>query len=189
MSDAWFDQAVMKDRLVAFFEGEKPKVTTFGNTVNQTFEAFVFAALVARYRKDGWAVKFVHPPGEARRGSKHLALKFSTNGRPGKYSNAVCTKGEETVQIHHQLRVATRHHRDSAVTQAALCLDVAVIKKTELAGYSTRHAVPNDRLITFGEAKHMAAFAELIAGFIGMVHEMTPQHVKARRAASAASFA
>ena len=48
-------------------------------------------------------------------------------------------------------------------------LDVAVIRDMDLEGFSTFDHVPNDQLLTFGEAKHMSAFAELVASFIGVV--------------------
>lgn len=182
MSNAWFDQNEMKTRLVGLFKDEKPNITSFGNTVNQTFEAFVFAALTSWYKQHGWKVSFVHPS-RVEKGLKgmkqQLFLKFSTRGRPGNYTYAVCEKGNFTVQIHHQLRVATRHHRTSNTTPANICLDVAVIEELDVADMSTNDAIANRQLVTFGEAKHMSAFAELVAGFIGMVHEMQPQRLRA----------
>ena len=43
-------------------------------------------------------------------------------------------------------------------------------------------------LITFAEAKHMDAFAELIAGFIGLVHELQPKRLSAKRASKATEY-
>jgi hypothetical protein len=37
--------------------------------------------------------------------------------------------------------------------------------------------------VSFGEAKHMSAFAELIAGFVGVVHELQPERLKRVRVA------
>jgi len=181
MPDAWFDQAQMKKRLVGFFDKERAKTTTFGNTVNQTFEAFVFAALVAWYRKQGWFVKFKHPnKKQSTESPNRLFLKFSTRGRPDNYSYAIGKKGKETIQIHHQLRVATRHHREPYTDHANVCLDVAVIRESDVTGFGTDDSFDNGHVLTFGEAKHMSAFAELVAGFIGLVHEMMPEHVKER---------
>ncbi|WP_020471433.1 hypothetical protein [Zavarzinella formosa] len=179
MPEAWFDQSEMKKRLIAFFEKEKPTATKFGNTVNQTFEAFVFAALVAWYRKKKWEVTFRHPK-TATGQSNQLQLKYSTRGRPENYSYAVCKKGGQTIQIHHQLRVATFHHSATCKDHANVCLDVAVVRETDMKGYHTDEALVHGELVTFGEAKHMSAFAELVAGFIGLVHEMMPDHVKTR---------
>lgn len=55
-----------------------------------------------------------------------------------------------------------------------MVLDVAVIADQDLSKLESDDFVDNSSLITFGEAKHMSAFAELIANFIGMVHEMMP---------------
>ncbi|MDR0473745.1 MAG: hypothetical protein LBH43_08780 [Treponema sp.] len=57
---------------------------------------------------------------------------------------------------------------------ANICLDVAIIKETYIDELKTDRAVLNENLICFGEAKHMSAFAESIASFIGMVHELLP---------------
>ena len=47
--------------------------------------------------------------------------------------------------------------------------------------FTTDSALPNNELISFGEVKHMSAFAELIANFIGMVHELEPSKLKSIR--------
>jgi hypothetical protein len=57
-------------------------------------------------------------------------------------------------------------------------LDVAVIRDLSLEQYDTDDHVLNDQLVSFGEAKHMSAFAELIAGFVGLVHELQPERLK-----------
>jgi len=43
--------------------------------------------------------------------------------------------------------------------------------------YKTDIAIPNEQLLSFGEAKHMSAYTELIASFIGMVHELIPEEL------------
>jgi hypothetical protein len=176
VSGAWVDQEALKSRLNEFFAQNRDSLSAFGSTVNQTFEAFVFAAVVAWYRQHGWKVVFVHPKGEEEQGA--LRLKFSTRGRPSGYTYVLCRKGRQKVQVRHQLRVATRAYMESQQALANICLDVAVIRAVNLSGYSTNHAVPVKHLVTFGEAKHMSAFAELLAGFIGVVHEMQPTRLR-----------
>ncbi|MBZ5618485.1 MAG: hypothetical protein LAQ69_07145 [Acidobacteriia bacterium] len=80
-------------------------------------------------------------------------------------------------QIRHQLRVATRHHEHGSIPPSNICLDVAVIVDSDLDQFSTNDFVPNGSLVTFGEAKHMSAFAELVAAFVGLVHEMQPERL------------
>ena len=42
----------------------------------------------------------------------------------------------------------------------------------------TDTAVESEELISFAEAKHMSGFAELLASFIGVVHELKPDRLR-----------
>jgi len=180
MAEAWIDVAATKRRLATFFRLSREDFSRFGSTVNQVFEAFVFAQVVLWYKqKAGWAVEIINPKPDGTATAATVRLKFSTRGRPANYSYAKCTSPQgEVFQVRHQLRVATRHHKKRSFPPANICLDVAVIADAALDGYSTNDHVPNPSLVTFGEAKHMSAFAELVAGFIGLVHEMQPRRLK-----------
>lgn len=182
MSDAWVEVDRLKARLGEFFEQRRAEFSTFGNTVNQTFEAFVFAQVLGWYKSKNWHVEIVNPydPKTKRRDFK---LKFNTRGHPGGYSYAICSSpdGADIVQVRHQLRVATRHYRHGTYPRANICLDVAVIRDVSVDGLDTDDHIANAQLVTFGEAKHMSAFAELVASFIGMVHELQPERLKRRR--------
>ena len=186
MSDAWIEVDKLKTRLGEFFEQRRVELGTFGNTVNQTFEAFVFAQVLAWYRSKGWSVEIVNPY-DSKLKRRDFKLKFNTRGHPGGYSYAVCASpdGSDVVQVRHQLRVATRYYRDGSYPRANVCLDVAVIRDMLVDGMDTDDHVTNAQLVTFGEAKHMSAFAELVASFIGMVHELQPERLKPRRRAVA----
>lgn len=167
----WVDVDAVKKQLATFFSNNKQDLSLFGNTVNQTFEAFVFAALVNWYSDNGWSVNFHHPQ---KQNQKIVKLKFSTRGRPDNYTYAICEKKDTRIQIRHQIRVATKHHRVYQSPPANVVLDVAVVADQNLSRYKSEDYVDNSALFTFGEAKHMSAFAELIAGFIGLVHELKP---------------
>jgi len=182
----WIDIGTLKDDLGDFFEDRRKDLNLFGSTVNQTFEAFVFASVASWYRGHDWDVSFVHPPRptnqeKAKDVKQYLRLKFSTRGRPNRYTYVKCEKDGETVQVRHQLRVATKSHSIKNKFRANMVLDVAVIKDDDLSWMSTDHYIENNHLISFGEAKHMSAFAELVASFIGIVYEMQPDRLKRRR--------
>ena len=179
-----FDQAATKADLVSFFDNQRTNLRSFGSTVNQTFEAFVFASVVQWYRDFGWSVTMVNPRNRQTK-RVEFRLKFSTRGEPKNFSHAIAIKDGTAIQIRHQLRVATAAHEEGSGSYANICLDVAVIEDTNLSRYKTFSAVPNKALITFGEAKHMSAFAELLAGFIGMVYELQPRRLKRIRKARA----
>lgn len=175
----WIDQQGIKDALSRFFVANDSDMNTFGSTVNQTFEAFVFSATIAWFRQTGWTAEFRHPGRtDTVKQNKELRLKFSTRGRPDQYSYAICRRGDSEVHIRHQLRVATNFHDEELKMPANVCLDVAVIKATDLKDFHSDDYVANERLITFGEAKHMTAFAELVANFVGLVHEMQPHRLE-----------
>jgi hypothetical protein len=150
--------------------------------MNQVFEAHVYASVAANYGASGWALTFIHPPNSGNQSGSPLRLKFSTRGRPGNYSFVQCCRATEVVEVRHQLRVATWYHKPGQDPGANVVLDVAVIRPVDLRPFGTNDAVPNAFLVTFGEAKHMSAFAELIASFLGLVHEMQPHRLGRRRA-------
>lgn len=163
-----------------FFKKEKSTIYSFGSTVNQTFEAYILASVIDWYQKKGWKISYHHPLNLDRK--RHFRLKFSTRGAPGNYSYVIAEKDGQVIQIHHQLRIETKSHKRNQKYRANICCDVVVINETnEVDSYRTDDAVENSRLFSFGEAKHMSAFAELIAGFIGMVHELQPDRLKRLR--------
>jgi hypothetical protein len=174
-----FDQAKVKNNLETFFKKEEANIYNFGRMVNQTFEAYVFAGVVKWYKKNGWTIHFKNP--EDKYGKNYFRLKYSTRGAPSNYTYVVCEKNNQRIQIHHQLRIATKSYRKNSRHYANICCDVAIIKETDISFYKTYFAIPNENLISFAEAKHMSAFAELVANFIGMVHELKPDKLKRLR--------
>ncbi len=175
MKKPWVEREALEEVLSEFVKSEKADIRNFGSTVNQAFEAFVFVSTVAWYRERGWDVEFVNPSGEV---SGFIKLKYSTRGRPANYSYAVCRKEEREVHIRHQMRVATRAHRPTQRRPANICLDVAVLEPVDVSLFKTSDFIETSRLVTFAEAKHMSAFAELVAGFVGLVHELQPARLK-----------
>jgi hypothetical protein len=169
-----FDQKSAQIELNNFFSINGSSVKSFGSTVNQTFEAFVFASCIKWYKNEGWDVKIINP--KKGRYKNKFQLKFNTRGAPVHYSYARCVKNNVIKQIHHGLRVNTKHSSYEIDNfKANICLDIAIIKETDITDFETDIAISNSQLLSFGEAKHMSAFAELIASFIGMVHELLPK--------------
>lgn len=177
MPEPWIDIEQLGQSLKDFFEDNRNSVSGYGSTVNQVFEAFVFASVVQWYKNNNWNVSLCHPKPSLPTSQACVRLKFSTRGRPEKYTFAECRKGHQKLQVRHQLRVATSWHSDTDHPPANICLDIAVIKPTDMQQVHTNDAIPSQNLITFGEAKHMSAFAELIASFEGLVHEMQPSRL------------
>ncbi|MFA6256807.1 MAG: hypothetical protein WCT29_00675 [Candidatus Paceibacterota bacterium] len=173
-----FDKKEAEVKLKRFFANEKPRLRTFGNVVNQVFEAYTFASTIKWYQSNEWLVHIINPKVKSK---GIFRLKFSTMGAPNKYSYAICEKGEKKCQIRHQLRVTTESYRDKNNYRANICCDISVINNLDLNLYSTAMAIPNKELISFGEVKHMSAFAELLANFVGLVHELQPRRLRTIR--------
>ena len=169
-----FDQELTIKELNKFFVKNGASLRSFGSTVNQTFEAYVFASCIKWYKKNGWKVDIIHP--KYGKNKNNFQLKYNTRGKPANYSYARCLKNNEVKQIHHGLRVNTKYSSYEVDRfNANICLDIAIIKETDISMYKTDIAIPNEQLLSFGEAKHMSAYAELVASFIGMVHELIPE--------------
>ena len=178
---SWIDTGKLKTSLQTFFKEKRPEFNAFGSTVNQVFEAFVFASVATWYRSRGWTIDFVHPK---RHSGEHLRLKYSTRGRPENYTYIRCVKGKEEVHLRHSLRVATKHFKPGQRFRANIVLDVAVLSPVDTSEMSSDSHIENRNLISFGEAKHMSAFAELVANFVGLVHELQPKRLKRIRGES-----
>lgn len=175
MSDYLFNQKNTIEDLERFFKKEKANLNSFGNKVNQTFEAYTFAETIKWYKNEGWSIRLKNP---LIKKTETFRLKFSTRGTPDNFSYAVCTKGEKICQIRHQLRVSTKSHLRKNKYPANICCDIAIIHDSDLQYHGTDDGVSNEKLISFAEVKHMSAFAELVAGFVGMVHELQPRRLK-----------
>lgn len=175
MGKIFFDQEKCKRNLKGFFSSNRTKLNSFGSRVNQTFEANTFASTIKWYQRAGWTTTIVNP---FINGKQQFRLKFSTRGRPGKYTYVVCEKNGAKCQIRHQLRVNTKSCGSGNVRPANICCDVVIANNVLIDHFSTNDSLPNQDLVSFGEAKHMSAFAELVAGFIGLVHELKPKNLR-----------
>lgn len=175
MAGYLFDQKKAKKDLQNFFKSEKAKLNSFGNAVNQTFEAYVFAKVIEHYKTIGFTIKIINPKVN---GKEVFKLKFSTRGAPNKYSYAIITIEDYSFQLRHQLRINTYAYNIKQKNNANICCDISLIEDNDLTYFLSEDAAPNEWLISFGEVKHMSAFAELVASFIGLVHELQPKRLR-----------
>ncbi len=173
---AWFDQKIATDKLHQFFSHKKSKIDDFGKRVSQTFEAATFAQTIKWYEARGWNIDIINPPSNGGR----FRLKYSTRGDAKNYTYVICFKHDanpSTIQIRHQIRVETHHNirrQRKKYKQANIVCDVAILKNFDHNRITGNMHVSKQDLVSFGEAKHMDAYAELLAGFIGLVHELQP---------------
>lgn len=175
MAGYLFDQKKAIGDLRRYFKKNKASLTSFGSTVNQTFEAYVFSQVVKWYQERDYSVEIVNPSVD---GKEVFRLKFSTRGAPQRYSFVRLKLQERVVQVRHQLRVETKSYLTSQKHKANICCDIAIIQDCDLSLFTSDDPIPNQWLISFSEVKHMSAFAELMASFIGLVFEMKPEKLR-----------
>ncbi|HCY77477.1 MAG TPA: hypothetical protein DHV28_16295 [Ignavibacteriales bacterium] len=175
MAEYLFNQKETKESLKVFFKNEKAKLYSFGSSVNQTFEAYILAKVIDKFKNDGFSVLVKNPKVE---GKEIFRLKYSTRGAPNKYTYVIVRKRHLSYQIRHQLRISTYSEKKERDFNANICCDISIIKDEDLSYFKSDESIPNDWLISFGEVKHMSAFAELVASFIGLVHELMPSKLK-----------
>jgi len=171
----FFKQSEVKQDLRAFFKKQQTNLYSFGRTVNQTVEAFVFAEAMRLYDSANWDVDVINPK-DKRTKKKAFRLKFSTRGKPNGYSYATASKDGVRIQIRHGLRVSI--YNEGRKTTANMCCDIAIIRDNDLSHFATDEPVPNHWLLSFAEVKHMSAYPELIASFVGLVHELLPKRLQ-----------
>lgn len=185
---SWFDQQLAIKSLAAFFRDEGGNASDFGKRVYQTFKALTFAQTIKWYKDRNWNVVIVNP-GKGPKGE--FRLKYSTRGDAKNFTYARCTNGNnpsDVVQVRHQIRVETAYNDRKQVSslRANLVCDVAVLSDRNYDYIVGNMHVANECLVTFAEAKHMDAYAELVAAFIGLVHELQPwrlaRDIKKKRA-------
>lgn len=171
-----FDQDSTIKKLTEFFQSNGGTARDFGNRIYQTFEAITFAQVIKWYKNNGWDCEVVNP-GTGKKSD--FRLKFSTRGDAKNFTFVRCKKtsgGTTSVQIRHQIRVEIFHNikRKKSINKANIVCDVAILKDEFYDHIKGSMHVSNDKLISFSEAKHMDAYAELMASFVGIVYELQP---------------
>lgn len=170
---SWFDQKLAISGLRSFFHNDGATALDFGHRVYQTFEATTFAQVIKWYSDRGWKTSVINPRGS----KKGFRLKYSTRGDAKNYTYVLCVNKKcfpEAIQIRHQIRVETFYNIRKTLPRANIVCDVAILQDGDYDFIVGNMHVLKDHLISFAEAKHMDAYAELVASFIGLVHEMQP---------------
>jgi hypothetical protein len=161
---------------------------------NNLFEVSCYVLYAKYYENIGYHLKINNSI------NGKFRFRFSTNGVPWRYSYITGfnnEKSEPVFEIWHNQKVTgywdDLEKNDDAATFA---LDIAVVKPNSLPSnlqFNTpskgiRVSVKNEDLISFGEAKKLAAYPMLIAQFIGVVHEIKPDFLHEKKKKNKSEF-
>jgi hypothetical protein len=171
---AWrgIDLSNLAADLTSFVGRQRQTISTAFSTYAQRFEAYCFMVEFERL-KAAKANPAFHNPG----GSRTIRLKYSATGSPIKYSYVSFTVGGEAMELRHNLLVQSAHDDGYSTDPRdvpGFCLDLAIVRANSLV---QDQYVRQFNVLTFHECKNMGAFPELVASFVGLVHEVMPRYV------------
>lgn len=162
-----------EQEIVDFLETNSLALGHIATTLAQMFEVLCFVSYIKHYQNCGYKLvpKNLY--------NNSFRFKHSTKGYPWNFSFFVAMKDDKEIfEVRHNLTVAGKW-RTGTSYDALFALDVAVIEVNSVPSSEQngkrRYHVENRALITFGEAKRMKPYPTLLAHFIGLVHEVSPQ--------------
>lgn len=141
-----------------------------GSNQSKLLELASITGFAVHYKAKDFAVR-VHNP----RGKAYFAIKASTSGDPWNFSYFSARKEDLAVELHMNLKVRSAH--DTGV----YCVDVGVVTADAIPKAKPAErwdCLPNDALVTFGEAKKLVVYPMLLAQFVGIVHEIKPAFLR-----------
>lgn len=126
------------------------------------------------YRLAGYTVQVENPK------EGLFAAKLTSRGHPYNFSWFRCERDGTVLEIHSNLAVAGAHKDD-----ARYVVDVAVVDGDDAVPKSKPKKpwdrLENSRLSTFVEVKKLVVYPMLLAQFVGIVHEISPNSLKAKK--------
>ena len=137
----------------------------------QLLELASVTGVAEHYRSIGASVNAINP-----KGKRGFVVKTSTRGYPWNFSYFDCELAGEKFEIRMNLMVNGAHD------EGIYCVDVGIVKAGAvpyLKPQSDWYRVENPQLITFAETKKLVVYPMLLAQFVGIVHEIKPEFLRA----------
>jgi hypothetical protein len=156
--------------LGAYFEAHHADLAYLPVIQSQLLELGALVLSAEHYRLNGYEIK----PANLIRDS--FKVKRTSAGWPWNFSWFTASCGPRAVEIHSNLPVAGFYGKDGA----RYVVDIAVTEPEVLPAKPTKDpdwAAANCALVSFVEAKKLVIYPMLLAQFIGIVHELKPDHL------------
>ncbi len=160
-----------------FLNKHQTVVKNHARRISEYFEMSAYNSVVQFYQNTGYDVEVKNLIND------EFRYKLSPSGYPQNFSYFQVSRTYKTketfiqliYEVHHNLAVESARSKGIFTTP-----DVCVIKKDSLLrddDFYLRNSgfyyVPNDKLVTFAEAKNINPFPELLFGFIGILNELS----------------
>jgi hypothetical protein len=150
-----------------FLRRHRATLSEVAHRQSQLLELGATVGVVQHYKAAGYGTIVLNPNKDG-----SFRVKLGTRGHPCDYSRVICTKGNESCEIHSN--VSARGAHDDGI----YCVDVAVVKPGAIPSRKPKgswRAISNEDLITFVEVKRLVVYPMLLAQFLGIVHEIRPE--------------
>lgn len=159
----------------AFIRRHEATLTRLAGRQSQLLELAATVGVAEHYKAAGFSVE-IHNP-KSKRG---FVVKSGTRGHPADYSRIHCSRNDVAVELHMNALVRGGHD------EGIYCVDVAIavpecMPRENRKGSPRWVCLPNNMLVSFAEAKRLVVYPMLLAQFIGIVHEITPQFLRRAR--------
>jgi hypothetical protein len=186
--DSGFDQLAAK--VSEFLIRHRSAFYEISSQLSNVFESWCYVLFVSYYETAGYELR----PENLLDGN--FRFKYNTKGYAWNYSYFIPFSTEVPSPPHGLFEI--RHNQQVAGAWVEIsnrgedeppmfALDIAVIKPDSLPDFKRgqplggqQYWVNNADLITFGEAKKLVAYPMLLAQFLGIVHEIKPEFIKAK---------
>ena len=137
-----------------------------GTRQTQVLELAAMVGVSQHYVASGFKVVALNP-----RSAGEFVVKSGTRGHPSDYSRVICSRGNDSVELHANLLVQGAHG------EGTYCVDVGITAVDSVPigkGKDKWVCLSNDQLRSFVEVKKLVVYPMLLAQFLGIVHEIAP---------------
>jgi hypothetical protein len=137
----------------------------------QILELAAVVGVTQHYRSVGFNISVTNPGSTAQ-----FVVKASTRGHPSTYSLIELARDGDLVELHMNLLVRGAH--DDGI----YCVDVAIVNPRRVPRRKAREpwlCIENPDLLSFVEVKKLVVYPMLLAQFLGIVHEIKPEFMRA----------
>ncbi len=164
------DKDEFERELTSFANKFRTTIAEHSTRINSYFEMSCFNMIVHYYELQGFIASVENII------AGRFKFKCSPTGLLENFSYMRVTKDEKCYRIYHNASVQSAHDDDVYTTpDIVVSEDIEPTITTDYYKTKKRFSFfPNNRIITFCEAKHLVPFPELMLSFIGTVNELKP---------------
>ena len=169
MSDAEFKQKrdQFMDELYSFFNRNDVAIENNSKRLCYFFEMACYSRILHYYRNQNFILK----PKCLKKNKGVFKFKFTASGIPNNYSFFRISRNIENSEQKREYDIRSNMSVCSSFDNCTYVPDIVVSKASD---ENDIERIEKQNLITFCEVKYLKPYPEMLANFIGTVHELTP---------------